>query len=149
MLKTYRELEVWQKSMDLVVAAYELSRSLPVEEKFGLGSQIQRAAVSIPANIAEGYGRVHRREYQHHLSIANGSLAELETHLIIAVRLELVRRENTVGVWNLTQDVGKMLRKLSESLARKPAEETRLGPRSGRKTKTSLPDPRPAKKGLQ
>ena len=115
-LKTYRDLTVWQKAMDLVVAVYELSRRLPAEERFGLMSQMQRASVSVPANIAEGYGRIHRGEYVHHLSIARGSLAELETHVAIAVRLEYVAREDAVEVWNLAQEVGKMLSSLIQSL---------------------------------
>jgi four helix bundle protein len=79
-METYRELEVWKTAMDLVVAVYELSRKLPASERFGLASQMQRSAVSVPANIAEGYGRAHRKEYLNHLSIANGTLQELETH---------------------------------------------------------------------
>jgi len=70
-LKTYRDLGGWQKSMDLVVAVYRLSKKLPADEKFGLTSQLRRAAVSIPANIAEGYGRKHRGDYIHHLSIVS------------------------------------------------------------------------------
>ena len=115
-LKTYRDLTVWQKAMDLVVAVYGLSRRLPAEERFGLMSQMQRASVSVPANIAEGYGRIHRGEYVHHLSIARGSLAELETHVAIAVRLQYVAREDAVEVWNLAQEVGKMLSSLIQSL---------------------------------
>jgi four helix bundle protein len=114
--KTYRSLEVWQKAMDLVEAIYRLSAEFPKEEKYGLTSQMQRAAVSVPANIAEGYGRTHRGDYLHHLSIARGSLAELETHLTIVVRLKFVTRDRAVEVWSLTQSVGKMLRKLNESL---------------------------------
>ncbi len=68
-LRSYRELDVWQKAMDLVVQMYHLSRQLPVEERYGLVSQIQRAVVSIPTNIAEGYGRTHRGDYLHHLSM--------------------------------------------------------------------------------
>ena len=92
-MKTYRELDVWKKAVDMVVMVYELTRELPTEEKYGLISQMQRAAVSVPANIAEGYGRVHRGDYVHHLSIARGSLAELETHITIAVRLDFLARE--------------------------------------------------------
>lgn len=118
-LKTYRDLEVWQKAMDLVVMVYEVSRGLPSEEKYGLASQMQRAAVSVPANIAEGYGRTHRGDYLHHLSTARGSLAELETHVTISVRLDFIVREKATEVWNLCQEVGKMLSRLIQSLEHK------------------------------
>lgn len=123
-LRSYRDLIVWQKSMDLVVSVYQLAATFPREERFGLASQIKRAAVSIPANIAEGYGRVHRGDYVHHLSIAKGSLAELETLLAIAVRLNFVEREETMESWDVAQEVGKMLIKMIPSLqnARKVAE---------------------------
>lgn len=74
----------------MVVAVYERTNEIPQQEKYGLISQMQQAAVSIPANIAEGYGPLHRGDYVHHLSIARGSLAELETHITIAVRLNYV-----------------------------------------------------------
>ena len=115
-LKTYRELDVWQKSMDLVVAVYELTRKFPADEKFGLTSQLRRAAVSIPANIAEGYARKHRGDYVHHLSVAAGSAAEVETHVTISVRLGFVSKEGAMAVWNLTQEVARMLSKLIQSL---------------------------------
>lgn len=79
-------------------------------------SQIQRAVVSIAANIAEGYGRKHRKEYLHHLSIAKGSLLEVETHLIIAIRLHFTTRDDAKSVWHLCQDVGRLLNKLVNSL---------------------------------
>ena len=116
-LITYRDLDVWKKSVDLVVCVHKMTKGFPNTEKFGLASQIQRAAVSIPANIAEGYGRAHRREYLQHLSIARGSLAELETHLIIAVKLEYVSRAQIKVTWQLAQDVGKMLIRLSSALS--------------------------------
>ncbi len=118
-MKSYRELDVWKRSMDMVVAIYELTTDFPSREKYGLVSQMQRAAVSIPANIAEGYGRIHRGDYVHHLSIASGSLAELETHITIAVRLGFIERETAMPIWNMTQNVGKMLSRLIRSLQRK------------------------------
>lgn len=117
-LKTYRDLEVWQRAIDLVEAVYVIARRFPREERFGLTSQIQEAAVSIPSNIAEGYGRSHRGDYLHHLSIARGSLMELETHLTISVRLRHVTREQAMPVWELAQQVGQMLNKLIRSLKR-------------------------------
>ena len=119
-MKTYRELEVWQKAMDLVEATYRLTKIFPVAERFGLASQSQRAAVSVPANIAEGYGRDHRKEYLRHLTIARGSLMELETHLTIAVRLGYLTREKTLPAWDLTQQVGRMLTKLIAALKSPP-----------------------------
>jgi four helix bundle protein len=86
----YSELLVWQKAMDLVSSTYRLAASFPDGEKFGLIGQLQRAAVSMPANIAEGHGRKSTKAYLHHLSIANGSLMELETLIRIAARLGYV-----------------------------------------------------------
>ena len=111
-MKSYRELEVWKRAIDLVVAVYGVSKKFPTEEKYGLLSQLRRAAVSVPANIAEGYGRKYRKEYLNHLSIAQGSLTEMETHLIIALRLEYLNRTDLKPVWTCAQEVGKMLQKL-------------------------------------
>jgi four helix bundle protein len=111
-MKSYRELEVWKRGIDMVVAVYATSKKFPADEKYGLQSQLRRAAVSVPANIAEGYGRKHRKEYLNHLSIAQGSLTEMETHLIIALRLDYVTRSDLQPVWALAQEVGKMLNKL-------------------------------------
>ena len=115
-LKTYRDLTVWQKAMDLVVLTYTVTRQFPRDERFGLTTQSQRAAVSVAANIAEGYGRTHRGDYLHHLSVAAGSLAELETLLMIAVRLDYVAREKALEMWTMSQEVGKMLTALMRSL---------------------------------
>jgi len=114
--KSYRDLETWQEAMNLVEMWYCLTSALPSEEKFGLASQIRRAAVSIPANIAEGYGRIHRGDYLHHLSMAGGSLAELETLLTIAGRLKLLSREAVVPVWEQTQRVARLLARLRQGL---------------------------------
>ena len=80
-------------------------------------SQIKRSVVSIPANIAEGYNRTHRGDYLRHLSFAKGSVAELETHIAIAARLNFIEREEAVNIWNLAQEIGKMLTKLIQSLS--------------------------------
>ena len=74
MIRSYRDLKVWERSIELAMASHTLAKKLPRSEEFGLGIQIRRAAASIPANIAEGHGRVHRGDYVHHLSIARGSL---------------------------------------------------------------------------
>ncbi|SRR5258708_5515824 len=87
MPRTIRDLKIWQKSMDLAVESYRACASFPSDEKFGLISQIRRAATSVPANIAEGFGRWNSREFSRFLAIASGSLRELETHLQIAQRL--------------------------------------------------------------
>ena len=117
-LKSYRELEVWKKGIDLVEMVYRLTKKFPPEERFGLTAQMQRAAVSIPANVAEGYGRSHRGDYLHHLSIAKGSLYELETHVTIAARLGIASREQALEVWHLSQEVSKMLYALVVSLSK-------------------------------
>ena len=88
----YRDLIVWQLAMDLVVVSHEVADSLPATQRFALSDQIRRAAISIPANIAEGYGRIHRGDYVRHLSIARGSTRELETHFEIATRLGYASR---------------------------------------------------------
>jgi four helix bundle protein len=115
-LKSYRELDAWNRAMELAEAVYLFSESFPTAERFGLAAQIRRAAVSVPSNIAEGYGRQHRAEYIHHLLIARGSLMEVETQLALAVRLKLAAKRNAIPSWKLAQDVGKMLGKLIASL---------------------------------
>ena len=89
-MSTHKDLKVWQKSMDLVVLTYRLSSRFPSEEKFGLISQMRRAAVSIPSNIAEGAARNSTKEYIRFLYIALGSLSELETQFLISKRLEYI-----------------------------------------------------------
>jgi len=115
-IKSYRDLQVWQKAMALVVESYSVTRLLPKSESYGLIGQIQRAAVSIPANIAEGHGREHLGDYLRHLSVANGSLMELETHFLIAVELGYVTREQTAHVMSATSEVGRMLTGLTRRL---------------------------------
>ena len=84
---SYRDLEVWQKAINIVIECYQITKTFPKHETYGLSSQLQRTAVSIPANIAEGRERQHRKEFVQHISIAYGYLAELETHIQIAERL--------------------------------------------------------------
>ena len=111
-LQSYRELEVWQRAMDLAITCYAIAARLPAEERFGLATQIRRAAVSIPANIAEGYGRAGRGEYAYHLSVANGSLKELETHLEVVRRLGFASGEALDPADVLCDRVGRMLGRL-------------------------------------
>jgi four helix bundle protein len=91
--KSYQDLEVWQKAMDLVVICYQMTKRFPKSEIYGLASQLQRAAVSVLANIAEGRQRQSSKEFLHHLSIAYGSLAEVETHAQIAGRLSYINED--------------------------------------------------------
>jgi four helix bundle protein len=119
-IRTYRDLVVWQKSMDLVEASYSFTKRLPVTERYGLSSQIQRAAVSIPANIAEGHARSGRREFLQYLSIARGSLRELETLLLIADRLGYGTRETVRALLARADEVGRTLFGLTTKLASSP-----------------------------
>ncbi|PHV62179.1 four helix bundle protein [Cyanobacterium aponinum] len=116
-LKSYRDLTVWQKSMDLVVICSQLTSQFPKTEIYGLSSQIQRAAVSIPANIAEGKGRNHLGDYIRHLSMANGSLKELETHLMIVGRLGYLKEQELKVTLNKCEEIGRMLHSLIEKLS--------------------------------
>jgi four helix bundle protein len=108
-VNSYRDLIVWQKSMDLVVLCYKIAETFPKDEIYGLTSQLRRSAVSIPANIAEGHGREGLGEYIHFLGIAQGSLRETETHLLIAIRLGFSDRNNLDQALNLSEEVSKML----------------------------------------
>lgn len=110
MLKSYKDLIVWQKSLDLVFAVYKLTKLVPKEEKFGLATQMQRAAVAIPSNIAEGYARQHKPEYVQFLSIAYASGAELETQLKIAEKLGYADKGSYLIIYSLLEEVSKMLR---------------------------------------
>ena len=113
---SYRKLDVWQKAMDLLVECYRTSKEFPREELYGLTSQLQRAAVSVPANIAEGQGREHRKEFLHHLSIAHGSVAELETHLQIAERLGYLYSGEVQSLLTRSEEIGRMINGLRKSL---------------------------------
>ena len=115
----YRQLVVWQRSMEMVEAVYALTDSLPEAERFGLASQLQRSAVSVPSNIAEGYARTHTKDYLRHLSYARGSLAEVETQVIICVRVGRIDREQAMPAWDLAQKVGKLLTRFIQSITAK------------------------------
>jgi len=114
---SYKDLLVWQQSMDLAVAVYGATKSWPKEELYGLTSQVRRAASSVPANIAEGYGREVRGSYLQFLRIAQGSLKELETQLLIAERIGIVPQEKTASLLASTESVGKLLRLLIRKLS--------------------------------
>jgi four helix bundle protein len=118
-ISSYRELHVWQQAMDLAELCYRSTRTFPREELYGAVAQIRRAAASIPANIAEGNGRENRGEYIQFLRIAQGSLKELETHVLLSQRVGLVSRDGAEPLLDKCEAVGKMLRALIRSLQSK------------------------------
>ena len=115
----YQDLDVWQRSMALAEMCYECTRTFPQQELFGLTSQIRRAASSIPANIAEGHARQHTKEFLSFLGVARGSLAELETHLILSHRVRLLDEGRLEALLALSAEVSRMLAGLRRSLQRK------------------------------
>lgn len=116
-IKSYRDLVVWQQAMDFAAAIYEATKSWPKEEVYGLTSQVRRAAVSVPANIAEGYGRENRGSYQQFLRIAQGSLKEVETHMLIAERVGIASSNSVQPLLEMSESVGKLLRLLIRKLS--------------------------------
>jgi four helix bundle protein len=119
---SYRELEVWQRGIELTVAVYEATRIFPNHERYGLASQVQRAVVSVPANIAEGHERDTTKDYLRFVSIAISSSAEVETHLTIAQRLGYLDHDNGKQLFEDCTTLGKMLHALQRSLKRKIGE---------------------------
>ena len=117
-IRSYQDLRVWQMGMDLTVELYRLTQSFPDNEKYGLTSQIRRAATSIPANIAEGHAR-GSKEYSQFLTIALGSLTELETHLIIAQRIGILPGEQLDDLLATTAQLGRMLNKLRAAIRKR------------------------------
>jgi four helix bundle protein len=115
-IRSYRDLQVWQLGMDLAEACYLLTRRFPKDELFGMTSQIRRAASSVPANIAEGYGRESKGEYVQFLRVAQGSLKELETHLTLSRRVGLMSESETKKVLEECDHLGRMLHRLIRSL---------------------------------
>jgi four helix bundle protein len=119
MLKNYKELKVWQRAYKLCFEIYQITKSFPIEEKYGLTSQIRRAAVSVPSNIAEGYGRKTTGEYIQALYIAYGSLCELETQILLAGDLNYVSAEKREIFHKEIGDIERMLKGLIKSLENK------------------------------
>ncbi|SPE22134.1 S23 ribosomal protein [Acidobacteriia bacterium SbA2] len=111
-IQSYRDLQVWQLGMDLAEGCYLLTKRLPKDELFGMTSQIRRAASSVPANIAEGYGRDSKGEYIQFLRVAQGSLKELETHLTLSRRVGLMSESETKNVLEECDHLGRMLHRL-------------------------------------
>ena len=117
-IQNHRDLLVWRKAMDLLVECHRLGRRLPHEERYGLRAQLTRAALSVPANIAEGNGRLRPREYIHFLSIARGSVSELDTHLEALARLGLADLNQLAPARRLTEECSRMLLALMRALER-------------------------------
>jgi four helix bundle protein len=115
-IKSYRDLLVWQKSVRLVTEVYQVTRLFPKEESYGLTSQMRRCAVSIPSNIAEGYGRRATNDYLRHLSIATGSLFELQTQLEIGKNLEFLKAADHERLYELSREIERMLSSLMRKL---------------------------------
>lgn len=112
----FKDLIVWQRSMELVAEVYLLVKKLPKEELFALSDQMRRSAISIPSNIAEGQGRNSVKEFNHFLAIAKGSKAELETQLLLCTKISYLTNSEIETAINLIQEIGKMLNALQKSL---------------------------------
>ncbi|MCG8448996.1 MAG: four helix bundle protein [Pirellulales bacterium] len=125
-LRSHHDLKVWCLGMEIVENIYTFTKQFPREELYGLTSQLRRAATSIPANIAEGNGRDSIRQYLHHLSIAVGSLCEVETLLHIAIRLKYIDRNHTQNLFSQIEEEGRMLRGLQKSLRSKINQKATL-----------------------
>ncbi|HEX8220640.1 MAG TPA: four helix bundle protein [Chloroflexia bacterium] len=115
-IRSYRDLIAWQKAMDLVEHIYVGTRNWPKAELYGLTNQVQRAAVSVPSNIAEGQGRTSTKEFLHHLSIARGSLFEVETQLLIAQRLNYLTKTDADRLLSEAGEISRLLSGLLRSL---------------------------------
>ena len=115
-MRPHKKLEVWKQAMELTKLTYQLTKSLPDNEKFGMASQLKRASVSIPANIAEGAARQTKKEFKQFLYIANGSLNEMDTLIELATELNLIKKEHTVSLNTQIDKVGAMNNGLIKSL---------------------------------
>jgi len=116
MEKPHKKLDVWKKSKELAIDIYRLIDNFPKHEKYSLSNQMARAAVSIPSNIAEGAARNGKNEFAHFLSIAHGSLSELDTQIEIAMEIGYIDKESAVKLLNKTENISKMLSGLRKSL---------------------------------
>ena len=121
---TYRDLEVWKQGMALVEESYRVTAAFPRNELYGLTSQLRRAAISIPANIAEGHSRRETKPYRYHVSIAIGSHGELETYFELAMRLGFLSSEERNRLMTTCDSVGRLLSGLHRALERKIAESS-------------------------
>ena len=114
--QSYRDLRVWNTAISLAIEVYEITESFPQAERFGLSTQLRRAAVSIPSNIAEGHSRSTRGEYKNALSVARGSVAEVEVQLTLALRLGYVQSPNLVQALEYCDAISRMITKLKHAL---------------------------------
>ncbi len=115
-MNNFKNLVVWQKSIKLAIIVYNITRSFPAQEKYGLISQMNRSAVSVASNIAEGAGRNNTGEFYQFLGIANGSISELETHIIIGHRLKFIAEADFVRLSSEIDTIQKLIYRLKESL---------------------------------
>lgn len=115
-IRTYRDLELWQKSIELVKRVYGLTKKYPKQETYGLVSQMRRAAVSIPSNIAEGFRRFHNKEYKQFLYVSSGSCAELETQLTISKELAYITQDEEAALLERLDHIGRMRTNLIKTL---------------------------------
>jgi len=116
-MNSFKDLKVWQKALELAEHVYTLTQNIPVEERYGLQSQVRRCSISIVSNIAEGAGRNSKKEFQHFLGIAMGSSFELETQLLLAERLQYTAKECSTAIIAKLQEIQKMISGLQRSLA--------------------------------
>jgi len=115
-IKTYRDLDIWKKGIELVKAIYDLTKKFPKQEMYGLISQMRRAAVSIPSNVAEGFRRFHNREYKQFLYVSSGSCAELETQLTISKELRYITESDEAALLERLDHIGRMTSSLIKKL---------------------------------
>jgi four helix bundle protein len=119
--RSYRELVAWRKAMKFVVAIYEATQTFPSEERYGLTNQLRRAAVSVPSNIAEGQARFSQKEFHHFLSIARGSMAEIETQLFLAKDLQYLSASKSAMLLATADELGRILNGLIASIKSRAA----------------------------
>ncbi|MEZ6241514.1 MAG: four helix bundle protein [Phycisphaerales bacterium] len=115
-IRSYQDLDVWKVGVDLVAIVYKVSSRLPADERFGLISQVRRSSVSVPANFAEGYGRNSNKDFVRFLRMAQGSLKETETHLHVAVRLEMLTHADVEQALTVADRLGRMILTLVRAL---------------------------------
>ena len=116
-VKSYKDLIVWQKAMDMTESLYRIVKKLPKEETYALSDQMRRAAISIPSNIAEGFGRNSMKEYPQFLYIANGSVCELETQLMLCVRVNYLKENEIQPIMSLLSEIGKIIMTITKKLS--------------------------------